>query len=76
MIIKTSTLKVEVNSIEDVLNNTLRTPVSDNLAKQFGFNKKDCSIWNGNLFVNNHNNTIFVFDFFTKERQFYDFNVA
>ena len=77
MVIETSTLKVTVNSIEELKQNTKATCVGDELAKRFGFDAKDCEMWNGNLFVYNQaKNIVLVYDFFTKERKMYDFNIA
>lgn len=76
MTIKTHTLQVEVSSIAELKEKTACTPVSDELAKQFGHNPNNCEMWNGNLFVYNEApNIVLVYDFFTKERQMYDFNL-
>jgi hypothetical protein len=75
--IETSNIKVTVDSIEELKQNTMATPVSNILAKRFGFKPEDCEIWNGNLFVYNQaKNIVLVYDFFTKERKMYDFNIA
>lgn len=78
MIIETSTLKAEVKNIEELKRKTKRTPVSDRLAKGFGFKASDCAIWNGALFIYNQaNNCVLVIDYFSKgERKFYDFNLC
>lgn len=76
MKIETRTLSVEVNSISELKEHTARTKVSDELAKRFGFKKSDCELWNGNLFVYNQAfNVVLVYDFITKERKMYDFNL-
>ena len=74
MRIITHTLDVEVASIEELREHTARTPVSDLLAKEFSHNPQFCEIWNGNLFVY-FKNQVLVYDFFTKERKMYDFNI-
>lgn len=73
MIIETSTLKANVNSIAELKEQTARTSVSDILAKKFGHDPKDCEMWNGNLFVYCGDYVVLVYDYFTKERKMYDF---
>ena len=74
MIIETSTLKYEATSIEDLKKNTNRTPISDQLAKRYKLKPSDCAMWNGNLFVyNQKKDTVWVIDYFTKERVEYTF---
>lgn len=76
MTITTHSLKIEVNSIEELKERTAHTPISDMLAKRFGHNPNKCEILNGNLFVYDEApNIVLVYDFFTKERQMYDFNI-
>jgi hypothetical protein len=75
MRITTHTLDVEVSSIEELRKNTAPTPISDIQAKKYGFDPKDCEMWNGNLFVY-LNNIVLVYDYFTKERKMYDFNIG
>lgn len=55
--------------MEELKANTARTPISDIQAKRYGWKKENCEIWNGNLFLYEDENKVYIVDYFTKDIQ-------
>lgn len=69
MMINTDTIEYEVKDIEDLKNCTARTRLSDEIAKNEGYPKEKCAIWNGCLFYYKTDNTVIVKDYYGKKKQ-------
>ena len=73
MTIETSTLKTEINTMEELKQNTERTPISDIWAKKAGVKPSTCAIWNGNIFHYVSDNEVVVYDYFSRKATKYVF---